>query len=171
MRIKLKELKKAIDQPLKRDEAVVLKDVEQELPGLVELKPIHVQVEIQGHQDIYRVQAEQTAELVLACSRCLEPVKISLQSKWHRLFTDQPDRAEDTEEREVLLVPGNEVDLLPYIRETFFLNIPFTVICNEACKGLCPECGIDRNKEDCSCNTERIDPRLAGLKALLKNEK
>lgn len=171
MRIKLQELKQAIDKPLKRDEAIVLKDIEQDLPGLIELSPIHIKVEIQGHQDIFKVQAEQTAEVVLSCSRCLEPVKVSLQSKWHRFFTDQSDRMEDTEEREVLLIQGNELDLSPFIRETFFLNIPFTVVCNEACKGLCPECGIDRNKEDCSCNTERIDPRLAGLKALLKNEK
>ncbi len=171
MRIKLQDLKQAIDKPLKRDEAIVLKDIEQDLPGLIELSPIHIKVEIQGHQDIFKVQAEQTAEVVLSCSRCLEPVKVSLQSKWHRFFTDQSDRMEDTEEREVLLIQGNELDLSPFIRETFFLNIPFTVVCNEACKGLCPECGIDRNKEDCSCNTERIDPRLAGLKALLKNEK
>ena len=37
--------------------------------------------------------------------------------------------------------------------------------CREDCKGLCPQCGIDRNTDTCNCE-KPIDPRLAALKGL-----
>lgn len=170
MRITLQELKKAIHKPLKRSETIVLEDLEKDLPGLVHFSPLHVEVEVQGYSGIFEVQAKQTAEGIFSCARCLQPVDVPFCMEWNRFFTDQPDRAQDTEEREVLLIQGNEIDLTPIIRETLLLHFPFTTVCREDCQGLCPVCGIDRNKESCSCQTERIDPRLAALKALLKNE-
>ena len=56
--------------------------------------------------------------------------------------------------------------MTPYIREAVLLELPYAPVCREDCKGLCPVCGVDRNRESCSCNTERIDPRLAVLKEL-----
>jgi uncharacterized protein len=45
------------------------------------------------------------------------------------------------------------------------LAVPFAPLCREDCKGLCPQCGIDRNTGTCSCEPP-IDPRLAALKGL-----
>jgi uncharacterized protein len=39
-------------------------------------------------------------------------------------------------------------------------------LCRPDCQGLCPVCGKDRNVESCQCQTEWVDPRLSGLKAL-----
>jgi uncharacterized protein len=38
------------------------------------------------------------------------------------------------------------------------------MLCREDCKGICPECGIDRNTGECSCVADDIDPRWAALK-------
>jgi uncharacterized protein len=60
---------------------------------------------------------------------------------------------------------GDKIDLEPLMREQFVLAIPYAPLCKEDCKGLCPQCGIDRNTASCTCE-KPIDPRLAALKGL-----
>lgn len=60
---------------------------------------------------------------------------------------------------------GEEIDLAPMLREQLVLAVPFAPLCTEACKGLCPQCGGDRNQEACDCEPPG-DPRLAALKNL-----
>jgi uncharacterized protein len=44
-------------------------------------------------------------------------------------------------------------------------------LCEEACKGLCLECGANLNKTQCDCAPRWEDPRLAALKSLLPKTK
>ena len=57
------------------------------------------------------------------------------------------------------------IDLTPLLREELFLVMPFAPLHSEDCKGLCSQCGIDRNTAICACE-KPIDPRLAVLKGL-----
>jgi uncharacterized protein len=43
-------------------------------------------------------------------------------------------------------------------------------LCQEACRGLCPECGTNLNSGACSCTSTWEDPRLAPLKALARKK-
>lgn len=119
-------------------------------------------------------------ELTVACSRCVEPVKIPIEERLmvtfmpaHEMPADDDDApAAEGEGLEVAaedldLFPyeGEHVDLLPLFREQFVLAVPYAPLCREDCKGLCPQCGIDRNSTTCACE-KPIDPRLAGLKNL-----
>ena len=63
------------------------------------------------------------------------------------------------------VLPAERIDLEPVFREQFVLAVPYAPLCTEDCKGLCPQCGIDRNTASCSCEPP-IDPRLAPLKGL-----
>jgi uncharacterized protein len=67
---------------------------------------------------------------------------------------------------EETLLESSVLDLAPILEEEITLNLPLQVICSESCKGLCPKCGADLNKETCTCSDERIDPRLEALKNL-----
>lgn len=40
------------------------------------------------------------------------------------------------------------------------------ILCSKECKGLCPGCGKDLNKDKCNCKHDDIDPRLEVLKNL-----
>ena len=120
-------------------------------------------------------------EVTVACSRCVEPVRLPIDEKLHVTFMPQhelpADKAGDAggEEGEGDEVPDEDIDLFPYdgeivdleplFREQFVLVIPYAPLCREDCKGLCPQCGIDRNTGTCSCEPH-IDPRLAALKGL-----
>lgn len=99
--------------------------------------------------------------LKVRCSRCLTPTDYVINIPFAERFSEQP--VEQEEEDEVHLIQGGEISLDPYFFETIFLETPSIFFCQEDCKGLCPNCGVDRNVTSCSCNSERIDPRLADL--------
>jgi uncharacterized protein len=61
---------------------------------------------------------------------------------------------------------GDEIDLGQLMREQFYLSLPMKPLCSPDCKGLCPQCGINRNRETCTCDTKWIDPRFEALKRL-----
>ncbi len=44
-------------------------------------------------------------------------------------------------------------------------------LCDENCKGICPNCGADLNAGTCRCDKQEIDPRLEVLKKLLNKGK
>lgn len=118
-------------------------------------------------------------ELTVACSRCVNPVTLHIDEPLRVTFLprhalpdddDEPEEAEDgaevsEEDLDVFPYDGERVDLEPLLREQFVLAVPFAPLCAETCKGLCPQCGIDRNTASCSCEPP-IDPRLAALKGL-----
>ncbi len=120
-------------------------------------------------------------ELTVACSRCINPVKLVINEKVRVTFmprqeipdddapADVAGEAEGTEvadeDLDVFPFDGERIDLEPLFREQFVLAIPYAPLCAETCKGLCPQCGIDRNTGSCTCEPP-IDPRLAALKGL-----
>ncbi|MEK7085982.1 MAG: DUF177 domain-containing protein, partial [Patescibacteria group bacterium] len=64
------------------------------------------------------------------------------------------------------------IDLGEFLRQEIILHFPLIPVCSKSCKGLCPTCGKDKNKEDCDCpkrETEGYKP-LAVLKKLIKNK-
>ena len=116
--------------------------------------------------------------LLVACSRCVGPVRLELDEKLMVTFMppaempaddDAAAGEEGAEVREgdldVFPFDGEKLDLEPLFREQFVLAVPFAPLCSETCKGLCPQCGIDRNTGSCTCE-KPIDPRLAALKGL-----
>jgi uncharacterized protein len=117
--------------------------------------------------------------LTVACSRCVNPVRLDLDETLRVTFMPPGEMPSDDEaepaaedgvevtEGDLDLFPfdGERIDLEPLFREQFVLAIPYAPLCAEDCKGLCPQCGIDRNTGTCSCE-KPIDPRLAALKGL-----
>jgi uncharacterized protein len=116
--------------------------------------------------------------LVVACSRCVGPVRLELDDKLRVTFMppgEMPEEGEAGEGEDGLEVreedldtfpfDGERVDLEPVLREQFVLAVPFAPLCAETCKGLCSQCGIDLNTGTCACE-KPVDPRLAALKGL-----
>ena len=98
-----------------------------------------------------------------ACARSREAGSARLAG----LFQD-PRRhgAHEEGEEEFYAFGLPDLDLLPFLTEAFVTEMPYTVLCEEGCKGLCPVCGADRNVEDCGHEPEAFHPFL-GLKDLL----
>jgi uncharacterized protein len=95
-----------------------------------------------------------------ACSRCLAPVEGDVAVHVDELFESHPLAGE------TYLLDHDVIDLEPLVRDALLLELPAAPLCREACAGLCPECGIDRNDASCDCGTEELDPRWAALRSL-----
>ena len=118
----------------------------------------------------------------VACSRCVgtvrveldEPVKVTFMPRHELVGQDDDGDLEDSEDDgsevaaediDVFPYDGEKIDLEPLIREQFVLAVPYAPLCREDCAGLCPQCGIDKNRETCAC-APLPDPRFAALRGL-----
>ncbi|MBQ4037049.1 MAG: DUF177 domain-containing protein [Clostridia bacterium] len=112
----------------------------------------------------FRLFGTVSCELSAPCGRCLAPVT--------QQFRAEVDLAVVTEavesEEETVLCQGQKIDLGELAEVTLYTNLPMRLLCKEDCKGLCPKCGKDWNKGECSCEQKEIDPRLAGLADFFK---
>lgn len=46
---------------------------------------------------------------------------------------------------------AEELDISDDFREEALLALPMSLFCGEDCRGICPVCGANRNREDCRC--------------------
>lgn len=97
------------------------------------------------------------------CRRCLEPASGTLVVPVREHFTEGGD-GEDT-----YPLHDGEVDLEPMVRDAVLLELPQAPLCVAECRGLCPQCGVNRNEETCACQPER-DERWAALDVLVDPE-
>lgn len=136
------------------------------------LTPPRVTGRIQQSDSKITVRGEVSAELQLECDRCLQSLAIPVLSTFEVEYVT-PDIYRAGQAAELLdedlslsVFEGEAVDIDELVREQLLLALPAQVLCREECKGLCPECGGDRNLTDCKCQEAEIDPRWAGLKEI-----
>lgn len=105
-----------------------------------------------------------------SCSRCLKGYAFRLDKEFDFVLTPDPrepkNRALAADELGLSFYRGDELDLSPLIHEQVLLSLPTQPLCEEACRGLCPECGVDLNESSCRCSSSRSDPRLAVFRDL-----
>jgi uncharacterized protein len=94
------------------------------------------------------------------CRRCLIDVEGVSVSEVDELFQHHPQHDEAVE------IVGDQIDLVPILREYVLLDLPDAPLCREACAGICPQCGADRNVNPCDCDTDGVDPRWSALSEL-----
>lgn len=117
------------------------------------------------------VQVDTDVTLHGECVRCLDPVSHDHHISLAEVFFEEAPVVEegDEETEEVWLIgPRDTVDLEPIIRDGIVTRVDELPLCRPDCVGLCPDCGEkwDDLPEDHA--HEVIDPRLAGLAALLQ---
>jgi uncharacterized protein len=131
--------------------------------------------ENRGPRDIVediRLQGSYAGEFEIACARCLEPVRRTLQGQFDLLFrllgVDQgsSERSISAAETEIGYYQESGLLLEDVLREQVLLSLPARTLCREDCKGLCPRCGRDLNSETCACDSAPADPRWSALSDL-----
>lgn len=89
-----------------------------------------------------------------ACSRCLVPfeIKLVVPIAEREFIIDLSKKSLiPGEESQFIAKNTNAIDIEPMIREEILLHFPPITVCSEGCKGLCDKCGINLNKNKCSC--------------------
>ena len=137
--------------------------------------PVALQMVIHKDHDRFRLVGTVGTELELTCSRCLEPYVMPIDREFDLRYlpagAGEPaaDEEAEVEDDDVSLTfyRDEQVDLDELLREQFYLALPMKPLCSASCKGICPQCGGNRNVAPCDCSPQWEDPRLAGLKTLI----
>lgn len=106
----------------------------------------------------FRADTDVTFKTV--CSRCAEetetvvdvPIQLRLKPKSQRAVIGADD-----EELDFGIYEGEEIDCSDVAEEYIVLALPFTVLCNNNCRGLCAGCGANLNREPCRCKAAKED--------------
>ena len=119
-------------------------------------------------QDI-RVVGRFSTRIAVKCARCLEPVASDLKSSFDLLYRPRgierrgPESSITEAETEISFYSGEGLALEDVLQEQVLLAVPLKALCREDCKGLCPGCGRNRNRESCDCAPAARDERWAAL--------
>jgi uncharacterized protein len=127
-------------------------------------------------QGAVELDARLVATLELSCSRCLARFEHGISVPFFLVLVpdpldDGPARKAEIEERDIARFHADEgrASLADIAVEQIYLHLPLKAICRPDCRGLCPECGTDRNQGRCDCEQAHLDPRLAPLLELKKH--
>ena len=137
---------------------------------LVEPATVNGTVRLAGREVF--VNGHVKTRAAVECDRCLKQVELPVDTDFELEYVtgstyESSDTAELTEqEMSVSVFDGESIDVDEIVKEQVLLAVPTRTLCQPECKGICPECGIDKNTGDCACDTKEIDPRWAALKNL-----
>jgi uncharacterized protein len=113
------------------------------------------------------LQAKMHAYIKAECVRCLVEHQQPLDIDFTELYAFTLD---SVTESGLMMPESGKIELGSLVREEMLLAIPISPICRLDCKGLCPICGENLNETTCNHVEESPDPRLNGLKFLLKKD-
>jgi uncharacterized protein len=144
-------------------------DVELERPFVVSFRAHRI-----GMRLLF--QGEIRGVVDLLCGRCLEPYACEFREPLQLLLEpvmpgqDPPEGGVelDPEDLEVGRYSGDVLDFDPVVREVLALAWPVQPRCSEECRGLCPACGCNRNRQTCTCTDDASSRPFADLDERLR---
>jgi len=121
--------------------------------------------------DEIRVAGSLNTSLELACSRCLEPARVTINKPFDLFFRQRDEEMFDEDEEIELsesdtrtgFFTGTKLAISDILREQILLALPMKALCTIDCKGLCPQCGMNLNSGSCNCPKENFSPRMDTL--------
>lgn len=142
--------------------------VDERAPGLVlemghvaDEGAVHAELLLESILEGIYVSGAVEGKWAFECRRCLvdfeEPFSVEVADLY---AYEQP------EDDEGYRIEASHIDLVPMIRDAVLLAAPVNPLHDPDCKGLCPECGQDRNVADCGHRAERINLAWEPLKRL-----
>jgi uncharacterized protein len=152
------------DVPL---ESMTVGDVEVDFPAFPRIR-----VTITNVGEVILLTGSVQATARLECARCLEPFDFPLTGAIDAVISVTDDADQRGEEQEWYPLDGEVVDLLPAAESALRVEVPFAPVHDEECRGICPTCGCDLNRDTCTCErqAEGSENPFASLKELLPPE-
>jgi len=171
LRINVEDILKEVGASKSFQGDITLKDIKWQGESLRFRKPLLVTGSITNTGSILILNTNIRGTVILQCVLCLEDYEHNLDFSFDaRLVRSSSDNT-DNMDVDAFIFKGYEINLHDIIWEFLLLEIPIRKICKENCKGLCPECGINLNKQTCQCNNSvendyehTFDERLQILK-------
>jgi uncharacterized protein len=136
--------------------------------------PIDADLRLQRTNRGILVRGELAATLRRTCSRCIdafvEEVRIPISEEFLPTvdpLTGAPVLADPDDGETPRIDEHHEIELDTVFHDELSLTEPVFALCRPDCRGLCPTCGERLDRGEHAHGDAEIDPRLAGLAALL----
>jgi uncharacterized protein len=166
-------LETIVDEPLGFDFELPFAVRELDREPLVSISPVRMTGEVSRVEGGHALSARLAWRGQLECSRCLAPYDFANDETFSLLLYRRAPIAEseislDREDLDAYFYDDPVVPVAPLAEERIQMAVPMKPLCREDCRGLCPQCGADRNVSECNCVVETIDPRWRALELLKK---
>ena len=125
--------------------------------------PLSIELTVVPERELFKVSGLIEVDAQMECSRCLAEINSRLSRGFTLRFSKEipqdlhgsdPDVELTADQIGLIFFRGDEIDFKDTVQEQVVLALPYKPLCHEACKGLCPRCGVDLNKETCACTSE-----------------
>ena len=135
-------------------------------------KPLTDGVEVKGKAyskaDVTYLDLDITFTFNGICDRCADEFQRDYSFNVSKVVVSHLENEEDDDDY-VVADENNKLDVDEFVYQEIQLFLPQKMLCNDDCKGLCPKCGKNLNREKCDCKAD-VDPRMAALLQLLDDE-
>ncbi len=138
MRIELEQIK---EEPLEISEDIKAKTWEMDSFDIKFVGNIHLDCKFRRLGKEVFVECKVKLARDIICSRCLDNAHQECTQDFKRSYS--------------LPKTSTYLDIDSDIREEILLNFPMKVLCSPDCKGICPGCGVNLNKEECRCKDNK----------------
>ena len=128
-------------------------------------QPFAVQGSIVNRDGTFLLEATASGTIEAKCSLCGTPVSVPMELEIEENLIHHPNRrmknGNDKSEADFMYEAERDgafvftthmLDISNIVGDNVFLNLPSQFFCSADCKGLCPICGKNRNKEECKCS-------------------
>ncbi len=129
-------------------------------------RPVVVDCRLENKAGLLLCGMTLTTTLHCVCDRCGEEYDAEKSTRYDCVLVQE--RAGDDSD-DIIVLDNDEVCVDELARDAFILDMDTKFLCSESCKGLCPGCGANLNRESCRCK-KAVDPRLAKLAQLLQKD-
>ena len=120
------------------------------------------------------LQGHLSTTVEVGCARCLEPINERVEKDFDLFYRPVQTIAKEEEveigdaELEIGFYQGHGLLLEDALKEQILLALPMKSLCQPDCRGLCPQCGENRNLVTCGCSPAAGDSHWAPLAGFKK---
>lgn len=112
-------------------------------------QPARVHVVVRNVTSGLLVEVSGEGYVHVPCSRCLEDARLTLAFSDSQEFREESGPQDPTLDYERFI--GDHIILDAMVADAVALELPLVPLCRAECRGLCPQCGVNRNRDECSC--------------------
>lgn len=131
----------------------------------LKLEQIDVKSKVHKSEHNIVVTSNTVSKVELICDNCLDEFTSQLEDTFSLFYTAEKVEISDDDELRYISSGTRYIDLSDGVRDSILLSLPMRQLCCNDCKGLCAQCGVNLNHENCRCQ-KTIDPRWEGLRKL-----
>ncbi len=92
------------------------------------------------------IEGEVVFTIVADCTRCL--------TRTEQDYLVEFSESVDQDDEEGYPVKNDTVDLSRIVDDLILMNNPISFLCKEDCLGICPDCGVNLNQDQCKCKNK-----------------